>query len=650
MKRIIFLTLLILIDFQISAQQKIEINLKTNTNITPPSYGLFFEDINFSADGGLYAELVKNRSFEFDKPLMGWKELNKNTQNQVLIINRSLEKINNNRYAHIVFNNDKKTFQLMNEGFRGMGFQQNESYIFYITAKTKTPDISLKIDLLSADDQSLGSATLTKIGKDWKEYKVTVKSNANAEKGKLAISFVGNGSIDVDMVSLFPQNTWKNREKGLRRDLVEVLNELQPGFLRFPGGCIVEGRDLLNRYQWKNTIGDINDRRLEINRWNTEFSHRSAPDYFQSFGLGFYEYFLLSEDIGAAPLPILNCGMACQFNTGEVVAMNELEPYIQDALDLIEFANGDSNTKWGKLRTEMGHPASFNLTLLGVGNEQWDVQYIERYAAFEKVLKAKHPEVKLIAASGPSPDGERFEYAWQQLKNTKVDLLDEHYYQNPEWFFKNANRYDNYDRKGPKVFAGEYASHIKDVNPAEGKNSWLSALSEAAFITGLERNGDIVTMASYAPLMAHVNAWQWRPDLIWFDNLKAVKTANYFVQKMYALNRGDKVVDILINQKPLIGQDSLYASSTINQTAKKLFIKIVNTKSTAQQVLFKINGAKKLNLLTEQILTANNLNDFNGIDEPDKIKPLNNSIYKSVKSEFKKTLKPYSFTIYTIDF
>jgi alpha-L-arabinofuranosidase len=650
MKRILFLAIISLATFQIYAQQKVEINLKTSSNIAPPTYGLFFEDINFSADGGLYAELIKNRSFEFDKPLMGWKELNKNTQNQVLIINRSSEKVNNNRYAHIVFNSDEKTFQLTNEGFRGMGFHQNEDYIFYVTAKTKTPNISLKIDLLSADDQSLGSATLTNIGQDWKEYKVTIKCNANADKGKLAISFIGEGSIDADMISLFPQNTWKNREKGLRNDLVKVLDELKPGFLRFPGGCIVEGRDLLNRYQWKNTIGDINDRKLEINRWNTEFANRSAPDYFQSFGLGFYEYFLLSEDIGAAPLPILNCGMACQFNSGEVVAMNELDPYIQDALDLIEFANGDTNTKWGKLRAEMGHPAPFNLTLLGVGNEQWDVQYIERYAAFEKVLKVKHPEVKLIAASGPSPDGERFEYAWQNLKNTKVDLLDEHYYQNPDWFFKNANRYDNYDRKGPKVFAGEYASHIKDVKAAEGKNSWLSALSEAAFITGLERNGDIVTMASYAPLMAHVNAWQWRPDLIWFDNLKAVKTANYFVQQMYALNKGDKVVDILVNQKPLIGQDSLYASSTINQTNKKLFIKIVNTKSTAQEVSFKINGAKKLNLSSEQILTSNNLDDFNGIDDPEKIKPLNSQVNKTVKSEFKKTLKPYSFTIYTIDF
>lgn len=650
MKRIFFLFITSFLTFQIFAQHKVDINLKTVNNITPPSYGLFFEDINFSADGGLYAELVKNRSFEFDKPLMGWKELNRNSQNQVLIINRSLEKANNNRYAHIIFSDEGKTFQLINEGFRGMGFHKNETYTFYITAKTNTPEISLRVDLLSTNDQSLGFATLNSIEKDWKEYKITIKANETADKGKLSISFNGQGSLDADMISLFPQNTWKNREKGLRNDLVEVLSQIKPGFLRFPGGCIVEGRDLLNRYQWKNTIGDINNRKVEINRWNTEFSYRSAPDYFQSFGLGFYEYFLLSEDIGATPLPILNCGMACQFNTGEVVAMDELDPYIQDALDLIEFANGDINTNWGKLRATMGHPAPFNLTLLGVGNEQWDAQYIERYAAFEKVLKSKHPEIKLIAASGPSPDGERFEYAWQQLKNTKVDLLDEHYYQNPEWFLKNANRYDNYDRKGPKVFAGEYASHVKDVKAAEGKNSWLSALSEAAFITGLERNGDIVTMASYAPLMAHVNAWQWRPDLIWFDNLKAVKTANYFVQQMYSLNRGNQVVDILTNQKPLIGQDSLYASSTINQTTKKLFVKIVNTKSTAQEVSFKINGAKKLNLLSEQILTSDNLDDFNGIDDPEKIKPLNKLVNKTVKSEFKKTLKPYSFTIYTLDF
>jgi alpha-N-arabinofuranosidase len=259
----------------------------------------------------------------------------------------------------------------------------------------------------------------------------------------------------------------------MRQDLVQKLADLKPGFLRFPGGCIVEGRDLTNRYQWKTTVGAPEDRKLIMNRWNVEFPHKNAPDYYQSFGLGFYEYFLLAEDLGAAPLPIINCGMACQFNSSEVVSLPELDPYIQDALDLIEFANGDVTTKWGKLRADMGHPTPFNLRLLGVGNEQWEEQYVERYKLFEKILKQKHPEVKLVAAAGPFAEGGLFEFAWKEFKKLSPDFMDEHYYKGPDWFFKNAARYDNYDRNGIKIFAGEYASHGKDKPQAESKNTWI---------------------------------------------------------------------------------------------------------------------------------------------------------------------------------
>jgi len=261
------------------------------------------------------------------------------------------------------------------------------------------------------------------------------------------IWFEGNGSIDLDMISLFPDDTWKNRPEGLRSDLVQLLADLKPGFLRFPGGCIVEGRDLANRYQWKNTVGKIEDRHLIVNRWNTEFAHRLTPDYFQSFGMGFFEYFQLAEDIGAEPLPILNCGMACQFNTAEVVPMDQLDPYIQNALDLIEFANGPADSKWGKVRTGMGHPSPFNLKFIGVGNEQWGSQYIERYKAFIKAIKEKYPDIKIVTGTGPSPSGKDFDYASRELKKLNAQIVDEHYYANPEWFFQNATRYDNYDRK-----------------------------------------------------------------------------------------------------------------------------------------------------------------------------------------------------------
>ena len=241
-----------------------------------------------------------------------------------------------------------------------------------------------------------------------------------------------------------------------------MIADLKPGFVRFPGGCIVEGRDLTNRYQWKTTVGPIDERKLIINRWNSEMKDHPAPDYYQTFGLGFFEYFQLAEDMGAEPLPILNCGMSCQFNAGEVVPLNELDPYIQDALDLIEFANGDINTKWGRLRESMGHPSPFNLKYIGVGNEQWEEQYIERYKIFEKVLKSQHPEIKIVSGSGPFSSGKYFDYAWSELKKLSPDLIDEHYYMPPEWFFKNAGRYDNYKREGIKIFAGEYAAHWKD--------------------------------------------------------------------------------------------------------------------------------------------------------------------------------------------
>ena len=396
----------------------------------------------------------------------------------------------------------------------------------------------MRIELVDASGKVLGGAQVTPSGKQWKKYSVSIVANSTEPKAKLNIWFEGKGTLDLDMISLFPSDTWKNRENGLRADLVQLLADMKPGFLRFPGGCIVEGRDLATRYQWKKTVGQVEDRELMINRWNTEFAHRPAPDYFQSFGLGFFEYFQLAEDIGAEPLPILSCGMACQFNTAEVVPMDQLDPYIQDALDLIEFANGEVNTPWGSVRNSMGHPAKFNLKMIGVGNEQWGPQYIERYQAFVKAIKAKYPSIKIVTSNGPFPEGELFEYADKELRSMNADIIDEHYYNKPEWFLKNSTRYDQYDRKGPKIFAGEYAAQsVATVSP-DNKNNWQCALAEAAFMTGLERNAEVVTMCSYAPLFAHSEGWQWTPDLIWFDNLKSYGTPNYYVQKLFSLNKG----------------------------------------------------------------------------------------------------------------
>jgi alpha-L-arabinofuranosidase len=605
------------------------ITLKVNTPqapVQPTMWGIFFEDINFSADGGIYAELVKNRSFEFAQPLMGWKEVKQqDATGKILIVNRGDEHAANPRFAHITVNAAKGFYGLSNEGFRGIGFEKNAQYTFSFWARTTAGNPAGKLVLTDDKGQAIGETSIPVPGKDWQQYTVSLKSAATVAKGALQLLFSGNGALDVDMISLFPVDTWKQRPGGLRKDLVQLLADLRPGFVRFPGGCIVEGRDLANRYQWKKTVGKVEDRTLIVNRWNTEFAHRAPGDYYQSYGLGFFEYFQLADDIGAEPLPIINCGMACQFNTSEVADDDDVEEYIQDALDLIEFANGNTSSKWGKLRAEMGHPAPFNLKMLGVGNEQWDSQYIARYQRFETVLKTKHPEIKLVSSVGPSPAGERFDYLWSKLKQSKADLVDEHYYMSPDWFLQHATRYDKYDRKAPKIFAGEYAAHIKgnENNAGETSNTWGSALAEAAFMTGLERNADVVHMSSYAPLLAHVDAWQWRPDLIWFDNLRSVGTPNYYVQKLFANNRGSHTIAATVNNLPLTGQDGLYASATIDEATHKILLKIVNTSDKPLHYNVALNGAVTTKEATvQQVLTSKDKADINTLDKPDLVKPV----------------------------
>jgi alpha-L-arabinofuranosidase len=313
--------------------------------------------------------------------------------------------------------------------------------------------------------------------------------------------------------------------------------------------------------------------------------------------------------------------MSCQFNAGEVVPLIELDPYIQDALDLIEFANGTTSTKWGALRASLGHPEPFNLKYIGVGNEQWEEQYIERYKIFEKELQQKHPEIKIVSGSGPYSSGQYFDYAWGELKKLNPALIDEHYYMPPDWFLKNAGRYDNYDRSGIKVFAGEYAAHGKDAGEPESRNTWISALAEAAFMTGLERNAEVVNMASYAPLLAHVEAWQWRPDLIWFDNLQVIGTPNYYVQKLFSTHRGTHVIPALIDGKYITGADSLYASATIDKNASKVCIKLVNTSSSVKPVRINLEGLSFQATGTIETLKAKGLNEFNSITNPKLIYP-----------------------------
>lgn len=643
----LFFAIFIVSGITVFSQRKLTVYAdKPLSPVSPTMWGVFFEDINFGADGGLYAELVKNRSFEFPTALMGWRESRTNYQKgRVFVINKSGNSANS-RFARITVNNPEGNYSLANEGFRGMGFHKGKHYDFSILVRSENPkDYRIKVQLLNHSGKEIGSAVIGNFSNDWNTYRTTIVTSDSAQRGKLNLIFEGTGVTDIDMVSLFPHDTWKGRPGGLRNDLVQKLADLKPGFIRFPGGCIVEGKDLVNRYQWKTTIGNVADRKLIMNRWNVEFPRRSAPDYYQSFGLGFYEYFLLCDDLSAEPLPILNCGMACQFNSGEVVDMKELQPYIDDALDLIEFANGDETTKWGKLRHELGHPQPFNLKFIGVGNEQWEPQYIERYKVFEKALLSKYPQIKIVSGSGPSPDGEYFNYAWKELKQLSPALIDEHYYKPPSWFFSNASRYDSYERTGPKVFAGEYAAHSRENNEAESRNNWESALAEAAFMTGLERNADVVQMCSYAPLFAHVDAWQWRPDLIWFDNLNSVATPNYYVQKLFSNNRGTDVVKILEDNNTIAGKDSLYASAVVDNKTGELIIKIVNNSSKAQEIELNITGKKiKKSAGVMQVLSASDLYSYNKLSELDKLAPVEKAI-EMKGNKVQQQVAPYSVNV-----
>ncbi|PXV60187.1 alpha-L-arabinofuranosidase [Dysgonomonas alginatilytica] len=619
---------------------------KVGAPIQSTMYGLFFEDINFAADGGLYAELVKNRSFDFPQNLMGWNTFGKvevRKDNPLFDQNPTYVVLSDPGHPH-------KRTGIENEGFRGMGFKQNEAYRFSVWAKTVNSNEpqKIRIDLLDEKNDILVTQQLVINAGDWKKYEISLTPKATEAKGRLRIFLDSKGSVALEHVSLFPVNTWKGRENGLRADLAQALSDIKPGVFRFPGGCIVEGTDLDTRYDWKKTIGAVENRPVNENRWHYTFPHRFFPDYYQSYGLGFYEYFLLSEDMGAEPLPVLSCGLACQYQNEKEechVPVKDLGSYIQDALDLIEFANGSPTSTWGKVRAEMGHPAPFNLKYIGIGNEQWGDEYVVRLEPFVKAIRAKYPDIKIIGSSGPSADGDKFEYLWPEMKRLKVDLVDEHYYKDPKWFLNSAKRYDNYDRKGPAVFAGEYACHVPNRD-----NNFESALYEAAFMTGLERNADIVHMCTYAPLLAHVDAWQWKPDMIWFDNLSSVKTPNYYVQQLYAQNKGTNVMPLTRNNTSISGEDDLYASAVYDKDENCYIVKVANTGTDSKDIKINVEGLKKqatLSLGECFELKANDLKIVNSLQTPTNIIPQKTTA-KLEGNTLQIIAKAQSFSLYKI--
>ncbi|MDR2916748.1 MAG: carbohydrate binding domain-containing protein [Tannerella sp.] len=655
MKKKLFAALLLLLSSGIflnaQTNEMIIQTKKTGAEIQPTMYGLFFEDINYAADGGLYAELIKNRSFEFPQNLMGWQTFGHVTVKEDGPFDRNPHYVRLSDPGH-----EHKRTGLQNEGFFGIGIKKGEEYRFSVWARLPENNGTSKILVEIVNPKSMGEQhtlagkEIEIDSKEWKKYEVILKTEIAEPKAELRIFLKSKNSVDLEHVSLFPVNTWNGHENGLRKDLAQALADIKPGVFRFPGGCIVEGTDLDTRYDWKKSVGQVENRPLNENRWHYTFQHRYYPDYYQSYGLGFYEYFLLSEEIGAEPLPVLSCGLACQFQNSDSsahVAVCDLGGYIQDALDLIEFANGDVNTTWGKVRADMGHPKSFNLKFIGIGNEQWGPEYPEHLAPFIKAIRAKYPEIKIIGSSGPNSEGEQFDYLWPEMKKLKVDLVDEHFYRPEQWFLNQGARYDNYDRKGPKVFAGEYACH------GRGKkfNHFNAALLEAAFMTGLERNADIVHMATYAPLFAHVEGWQWRPDMIWFDNMNCVRTVSYYVQQLYALNKGTHTLTLTMNKKNVTGaegQNGLFASAVWDKNTQEYIVKVANTSDQKQSVTLNFNELGKKEQLTNGrriVLKSNDPDADNTIENPNRIHPEESSV--SVNGNVVSTeLEPNTFAVY----
>jgi len=615
---------------------------RPGASIAKTMVGVFFEDINFAADGGLYPERVKNRSFEFPDALMGWKRATPAPGTFTVRTDAPVSP-RNTHYLRIEGTDPSAPFGVMNDGFRGVGVEAGKSYVFSVVARrVGNGPSALRVQVVGGLQTVYGTARVDGIGSTWERHSVTLVPTQAQASGRLAVFLDGPGAMDVDVVSLFPADTYKNRPGGLRKDLGELLEGMHPGFIRFPGGCIVEGRYLEYRYQWKTTIGDPADRRLIINRWNDEFPHKPAPDYYQSYGLGFFEYFQLAEDIGAEPLPILNCGMACQFNSAELAPMNKLDQYIQDALDLVEFANGPATSTWGKRRADLGHPAPFGMKLLGVGNEQWGPDYLPRFEAFQKALKAKYPDVQLVASADPFTDRPAAKEQSVALRKMNADLIDEHFYRTPDWFFQHASQYDAYPRSGSKIFVGEYAAHTRAVGSGESRNVWQAALAEAAFLTGLERNADVVRMSAYAPLFAHTDAWQWTPNLIWFDNLRSFATPNYYVQQLFAANRGETVLPISRDGKAVEGQDGLFASAAITGGNRGFVVKLVNSTGTPMPVRIEVPGAG--NATGEAVFIAAEPAAENTLAAPDLVKPVQEPVAMT-DGVITRTLPPYSLTV-----
>ncbi len=601
--------------------------------ISPFLYGIFFEDINHAVDGGLYAELVRNRSFEHKDPLEGWFAVFETGCQATFSIDSDLPLNENNpHYLSFDIASENKSVSLSNNGYDGIPLKKGKRYEFSAFIRGNS-EYSGEIAVLLTDakgnkivEASLGSA----FGAEWEKYSVEFEIPEDYGNSRLLLTLKGAGEVCLDMISLFPEENWN----GMRVDLLNMLEELRPGFVRFPGGCLVEGDSLENAYRWKDTIGPVEERKANYNLWG----------YHQSYGIGFFEYLLLSERLEAEPIPIFNSGMSCQVRGAEYCPIDEMEEWITNVLDFIEFANGPQTSFWGSKRVELGHPEPFDVKYIGIGNENWGTEYYDRFPLFREAVKAKYPEIIIVFSGPPSYEGASFNRAWRWARENDVEILDEHMYAVPEWMLRNTERYDKYDRTGPKVMLGEYAAHA-----AGTRNTLQAAMAEAALMTGIERNSDIVIMAAYAPLFNRPGWSQWTPDLIWFDNTRVYGTPSYHVQKLFNENLGDVVIPSELTDENLevIGYwfKSLYHVCVYDRETENLIIKIVNPWPEEKEVRVEIGEELKIKEQAEVILmTSDSVFDENTFQNPEKVLP-KKYVLSGLSNEFTFTFAENSITI-----
>ena len=569
-------------------------------------WGIFFEDINWAADGGLNPEMLANPGFDWgqadhqnnprdDYPWNsiydGW-EADFRDGGMARLSFQYGSPVHPNTAKHLRVEAFGQGFAgVRNRGLDGMWIVKGEPYKLVLDWREISKDSGIDYELgpWTRFEKSF-SGDETGLSVDMPFGKVVIERVG--ERATLSLLVSGRRTFEFDNVSLQPTGPNLVRA-GLRKDLVDKLAELKPAFVRFPGGCIVEEGDFQHWYDWRRTVGPKERRECIQNRWA-----RPGRPYWETFGVGYYEYFVLCEEIGAEPLPICLAGLTCQYQKPPLMCAVEDVDYFADViLELIEFANGDVSTKWGQVRAEMGHPKPFNLKMVGIGNENWQAEFFDRCEPIAKIIRAKHPEIKIVGSSGPAPDGRDFDYAWKRITKETADFVDEHYYRDPNWFLKAATRYDGYDRTRPPVYAGEYACH-HHVDKKKPNSLW-SAICEAAAMTGFERNSDVVKMASYAPLFARKGHDQWTPNLIWFDGTKSFATPNYYVQQLFSLNRPDRTISVKTSG------ELLYASAGIKGGQR--IVKLVNAADSPREVAINLSGKAKVTTLAGDKLDVNEI-------------------------------------------